>query len=726
MFIKNVLIPTREVFRLIYSVYAYFVQMNTNLSSDGFAHQNRRALIISLFGLCLLSSVTYSKPPENWASAAYAYKAKNTDLRTILENFSSSFGINLVMSEKLAGTSNGWIRANSASEFLDRLAVKYKFQWFVYSNELYVSPITDNVIKRIEISQEGSLDLKRAIKGVGLFEEKFGWGDVTDEGAVLISGPREYVKLVQSLIKTKQKKVEERAEIMVFSLRHANVGDREITIREQRTVIPGVASVLRNLLEKNRNATSQSFTTMPGQAASSNSSAVNTLQAMTASAEARLKQSPWKHDQAGQASSTSRSKGVRVEADIRTNSVLIHDDTSNRAYYQALIESLDIPKNLIEIEAIIVDIDRNRLKELGVDWQYLNNGKGIASNVSGFGQNPIDQFSKGSATILISDIGRFYASLRLLENEGEASVIANPSVLTLENQPAVIDLSETTYIETVGERVANVLPVTAGTMLRVTPRKIDHKFEHRIQLIVDIEDGRIEQTDAGSLPRIKRNTISTKAVIDKDYSLVVGGYHLQESAKNVSKIPLLGDIPFIGKLFTSENDKISHRERLFILTPHISGYRHQAQSYSDLDETGMISSALQRSSERQKKSSQTLVDEVSSLFLSLAKEHLPKGYKIVDAKSANSCQSNSAYFDFSKGREIAGNGLTVSVGTVQNTGKQLIDINESACHQSGVIGISFWPSSTLALNEVAEVFIAREVANLNQNARALPSLLKGI
>ena len=663
--------------------------------------------------LGLLPAALMAQPPAHWSQAAYAYNAKNTPLKQVLKDFADSFGVRLVTSGTLSGTSDGWIRADSANAFLDRLAVKYKLQWFVYNNKLYVSPISENVIKRIEISQDSAMDLKRALKGLGLLEEKFGWGEMNDEGAILISGPRQYVNLVQSLIKVKQKKENGREEIMVFPLRHASVQDREIVIREQRVVIPGVATIMRNLLEKKRQNNTALPTQLPG-------AGTDTLKQMEDAAFERLQSSPWQK-QTEQPSTRSR-HGIRVEADVRTNALLIHDDTSRRAYYEEVIATLDIPQHLIEIEAIIVDIDRNRLKELGVDWQAINDGRGIASNISGIGQNPVSQFAQGSATMLITDIGRFYASLRLLESQGEASVVANPSVLTIENQPAVIDLSETAYIETVGERVANVLPVTAGTMLRVTPRNIQGEGHARIELVVDIEDGLIEQTDPSQPPRIKRNSIATKAVIDKDYSLVVGGYHRQEQTRQQNKMPILGDIPLLGALFTSEDEGISQRERLFILTPHISGYRHQSAQYSSMDDSGLIDRHLQRTALRHR-DAVSMVEQVGQVFSHLAREQLPAGFKLGTSSEKPYCAQHGIAFDFNHGRTLQGADIQVHVGTLTNTTQAMLSVKEKHCRLRDLIAVAIWPGSELAPGQRAEIYVAQARHAQHQSFARLPSLL---
>ena len=61
----------------------------------------------------------------------------------------------------------------------------------------------------------------------------------------------------------------------------------------------------------------------------------------------------------------------------------------------------------------------------------------------------------------------------------------------MENQPAVIDLSETVYLRSVGERIVDVLPVTAGTLLNVIPRTVITEEGNKIKLVVDIEDGKL-------------------------------------------------------------------------------------------------------------------------------------------------------------------------------------------------------------------------------------------
>jgi type III secretion protein C len=259
----------------------------------------------------------------------------------------------------------------------------------------------------------------------------------------------------------------------------------------------------------------------------------------------------------------------RIEADVRTNSILVFGDPARREEFRRLIEALDQPQALVEIEALIVDIDRSRLSELGVDWALASNGRSVQSGQQGLPIVP--DVASSATTLIIRSLENFYARIRALESKGEARIVAKPSVLTLENQTAVLDLNQTQYIPLVGERVANVEQITAGTMLRVTPRRMSEGADSSFELLIDIEDGLISENP--TLPRgppiVTRRMVSTQAVISNGQSLAVGGYKLEKERQQRTRVPLLGDLPFIGALFTSVSVDNTASERLFILTPRV-------------------------------------------------------------------------------------------------------------------------------------------------------------
>jgi type III secretion protein C len=141
--------------------------------------------------------------------------------------------------------------------------------------------------------------------------------------------------------------------------------------------------------------------------------------------------------------------------------------------------------------------------------------------------------------------------------------------LTLDNLGALIDLSETFYVQAIGERVANVVPVSVGTTLKVTPHIVDTAGKQSVRLVVDIEDGAIQDRQIQSLPTIRRSTIGTQAVMNENESLLIGGFNSEQEIKQVDRVPGLGDLPIIGIFFKKKSTNRSKRERLFLITPKI-------------------------------------------------------------------------------------------------------------------------------------------------------------
>lgn len=173
-------------------------------------------------------------------------------------------------------------------------------------------------------------------------------------------------------------------------------------------------------------------------------------------------------------------------------------------------------------------------------------------------------------TLGISVSTRLAARLRALESDGQANILSQPSILTADNLGAMIDLSDTFYIRTLGERVATVTPVTVGTSLRVTPRYIAAKGGRQVELAIDIEDGRVlQEYPIDGLPRVRKSSISTLAVVGDEQTLLIGGYNNRRDEEQVEKVPLLGDIPGLGFLFSSKSRAVQRRERLFLIRPRV-------------------------------------------------------------------------------------------------------------------------------------------------------------
>lgn len=631
------------------------------------------------------NSMTFAMP-EFWKTSAYAIECQQTPIKDVLEDFSRNFGVSLVATGALSGRCDSWTRSDSAEQFLDMLGHKHQFQWFVYKGSLYVSSLDDSKTKRLEASAE----FKDALIGLGLYQAKFGWGELTDEEVVLVTGPSRYVNFISQLTnqESEAKRRNANGDVHIFKLKYAPVADRTITIRDKDVVIPGISTILKNLLEDKQSID-------------------------------RIKDS----DEDFDSNSIRKTSRVYVEADVRTNSILIRAPEKDYDFYKNIIFDLDVDSHLVEIDAIIVDINREKLKEVGANFSFTDTDNRFSINTatSGINSSSLSAALNANATILIDDLGQFYSSLKALESEGDASIIANTSILTLDNQPAVIDLSETVYIRSVGERVIDVQPVTAGTLLNVIPNTVDTLEGSKIKLQVDIEDGKLTpSSDNDDTPSVQRTTISTKAIIDQNRSLVIGGYHVQTNSNENSGIPLLKDVPILGKLFSSSYKQSTHLERLFILTPRISPTYHNPEDYSSTGNSDLIAKAVSDVKARWASASRSYVEKTERLLTALASKKIPEGYqfKYTDNKHLGfTCSQHAVEYSFSDGQKVTGKGLTAYIGLVTNTSSRAVVVNESSCRGTGLIGVSLFPDVALAPGARAEIFVSLESARMDMNYR---------
>ncbi|MBP2169581.1 type III secretion protein C [Erwinia toletana] len=651
-------------------------------------------IVAAITLLAFSISSASARAPEEWKNGAYAYSADNTPLSIILEDFANSFGVEINLGTLGDSNITGKLRADSPEAFLNRLSLEYRFQWFVYNNTLYISPQSAQSSQRLEISPDAAPDIKEALRGVGLLEPRFGWGELPDEGVVLVTGPPEYVRLIADFARKSEEKPDaSNKDMMSFPLKYASVADRNIKYRDQQLLVPGVATMLNELLGQSNSATAS------GQSGSQDGgdSGMDQMQQQSQNILNQMVQRGTSRLGREKTKSLSSLQGT-VSADVRNNALLVRDDPKNRAAYQALIDIIDVPQKLIEIDAVIIDVDRSELQRISSSLG------GQFGNVSG-----ATNLLAGSSTLFISDFSRFFASIEAMEGEGTASIIANPSILTLENQPAVIDFSDTAYIRAIGERVADIQAVTAGTSLRVTPRAISGHQKSSIQLIVDVEDGKLDKNDDGEAEGTNNGVISTQALVEAKRSLVMGGFHTKQSGDRERRIPILGSIPIIGKLFSSTRHETSQRERLFIITPHLIGDQVDPSRYIAAESREQLNNAMDEVSRRHKYTD--MKEMVENAMRDLAQNRIPTGMTSGGSGLTLSslCNIPSAFHsDFRRHQWYGNKSVQISVGVITNTSNQTQRFDEAACRSDRTLAVASWPRSALKPGDSAEVYVAFE------------------
>jgi type II secretory pathway component GspD/PulD (secretin) len=278
----------------------------------------------------------------------------------------------------------------------------------------------------------------------------------------------------------------------------------------------------------------------------------------------------------------------KVTEDPLTNSLIVVDVPSQFPIIDELIKKLDIPLPRVLIEVEMLDVSRNTVDKLGVKYTQGIYGKftaGAYKTPFPFPKrflNSINWSKSPERTLTLGtlDLQSFEIILQFLSRDTSTKFLARPRILTLSNETAEVTLTAdeaigvTTTTTEGGTTTQNIERTEAGTKLRVTPQiNLETK---EVTLFVEIftreaKDSGISVT--GLVGNIKNpEERGTKAVIRlKDgETLMLGGLIKKEKEATITKIPILGDIPFLGRFFRyKDKDKDKERELLVFLTPHI-------------------------------------------------------------------------------------------------------------------------------------------------------------
>ncbi len=356
----------------------------------------------------------------------------------------------------------------------------------------------------------------------------------------------------------------------VFKLKHAWATDTNFPVAGQTIVVPGVATLLNQLLLQDG----------AGGGDLSSFEHNRTLRDLKGLGLSSRKNSLQNDSQSvAEVSADDLTTTPRIVADSRLNAIVIRDKENKMPAYRRLIDSLDVESEMVEIEATIIDINTDKTRELGVNWRYRDNdadvllGDGSSADQSLIAGNGLitPQGQGGILSFSLGEPANFLARVRALEQKGAARVISKPHVITLSDVEAVLAATTEFFVRVAGEEEVDLFNVPVGTTLRVTPHIFTDGGQNRIKLLVNIEDGsQTSGTPVDNIPIVERANISTQAVVNDGDSLLVGGL-VRDSYRNAGyQVPVLGRIPLLGGLFRSRSNQVVRVERLFMITPRVA------------------------------------------------------------------------------------------------------------------------------------------------------------
>ncbi|HHP0485551.1 TPA: type III secretion system outer membrane ring subunit SctC [Vibrio harveyi] len=492
----------------------------------------------------------------NWSDQPFRYYADNDSLKELLNNFGANYRVSVSVSDKVNDRVSGRFTPEDPAEFLDYLAQVYNLMWYFDGAVLHVYKATETRSRLLQLELLTARELRSTLISTGIWDSRYGWRAAENKGLVYLAGPPRYVDLVVQTAEALESRLVQKSNstdelfVDIIPLKYASATDREITYRDQGVTVPGIASVLSRVLS---GVQTQVKVANESDEAGASKSATVTKKASVHS-------------------------GASVEAEPGLNAIIVRDTQARLPLYRKLIAQLDQPQSRIEVALSIVDISANDLSQLGVDWRAgvaVGNNSILDLKTTGdVGDGDVELGSGQTFKSLLdaTNLNYLLAQIRLLESRGSAQVVSRPTLLTQENVEAVLNNSSTFYVKLIGKETAALEQVTYGTLLKIVPRIVGDRFVERpeINLSLHLEDGaQISDGDIDGVPSIRKTEISTLATVKQGQSLLIGGVYRDEISNKLRKVPLLGDIPYLGALFRSTENTTRRTVRMFIIEPRI-------------------------------------------------------------------------------------------------------------------------------------------------------------
>ncbi len=269
-----------------------------------------------------------------------------------------------------------------------------------------------------------------------------------------------------------------------------------------------------------------------------------------------------------------------IVVDARTNSLVATDIPENMTTLQQLVNDLDDPTGQVLIEAKIIEFSEDAARELGVTWDYSDFDTGEAiSYGSTFNTDQAEgilelTFGKFDSFVNIQDLA---GKIRALQQDGRAEVLAQPQILTLDNQEAVIAITshialarKVTYREGGADSTVEPIFGDVGVTLKVLPHVNNEEF---VTMTIEPQVSSAHRSSffPDDAVDTKHRTARTTVMVRDAETVVIGGLLMRDVSESHYKVPLLGDIPLLGALFRKSVTSDTTTEGMVFLTPRILG-----------------------------------------------------------------------------------------------------------------------------------------------------------
>lgn len=256
----------------------------------------------------------------------------------------------------------------------------------------------------------------------------------------------------------------------------------------------------------------------------------------------------------------------KASSDPRSNSVIIQEVPSNLQNVLAYITELDRPSQQIKISTRLLELSNSSFEEIGVDWSGTIAGSGDVEPVTWSMNN--NRATDNSLRIQTGLLGTDYSIDALLDffvRENKGRIIAHPEITTVDNKEARIQMGQKIPVKQFDESGNVVIKFEeVGTILTVTPHIT---ADNQILMELAPERSTYEFDPNGII--INTSNAQTNVIVNNGQTAVIGGLTTEDELETEIGVPILKDIPLLGRLFKYTNKRLETRDLVIFVTPTI-------------------------------------------------------------------------------------------------------------------------------------------------------------
>lgn len=287
---------------------------------------------------------------------------------------------------------------------------------------------------------------------------------------------------------------------------------------------------------------------------------------------------------------------LNVVIDKKRSALIIVGTAEAYQMVLPILKALDIPARQVLIEIIVADVTLNDSNKLGIEWQFdqFNIGSAIGSSfltgltgISGMGVTSTS--SNGLTYEFIDEAIGFRALLNALATKGQAKILSSPTLLAMDGEKAHLQVgtqipiisSETSNSASSNQNSTGLLRsftyIDTGVILDISPTITEHG-SIRMEIKQEVSDPGTR--DPNGQPSVIKRLVDTVIVANSGQTILIGGLIKHSDTESLSKIPILGDIPYLGALFRTTSSTQNSTELIIMITPHIIRDQHDAEELS--------------------------------------------------------------------------------------------------------------------------------------------------